>query len=174
MRGEWMANVQFGWTMPSGMPAQNRSRQVALIEQGLEMIKGKFDSAWFVDHLQFDDRDVLEGWTAITYMAGRHPEFDFGNAVTCQSFRNPGLLAKMGATLQFLTGGRFILGLGTGWKEDEYTAYGYDFPAAGARVEQLEEYVKIVEALWTEKQATFEGKYYRVKEAYCEPKPQPM
>jgi len=94
-----MSRVQFGWTMPSGMPGENRSRHVEIIEQGLQMVSGRFDSAWFVDHLQFDDRDVLEGWTAITYMAGRHPEFEFGNAVTCQSFRNPGLLAKMGATL---------------------------------------------------------------------------
>src|SRR6266568_2377651 len=139
-----MAKVQFGWTMPSGVARENRSRHVELIERGLEMVKGKFDSAWFIDHLQVNDHDVLEGWTAITYMAGRHPDFDFGNAVSCQSFRNPGLLAKMGATLQFMSGGRFILGLGAGWKEDEYRAYGYDFPPAGARVEQLEEYVKIV------------------------------
>jgi len=169
-----MSRVQFGWTMPSGMPGENRSRHVEIIEQGLQMVSGRFDSAWFVDHLQFDDRDVLEGWTAITYMAGRHPEFEFGNAVTCQSFRNPGLLAKMGATLQFMSGGRFILGLGAGWKEDEYAAYGYDFPAAAVRVEQLEEYVRIIKALWTEKQATFEGKHYRVKDTYCEPKPDPM
>jgi alkanesulfonate monooxygenase SsuD/methylene tetrahydromethanopterin reductase-like flavin-dependent oxidoreductase (luciferase family) len=156
------------------MPRENRGRHVALIEQGLGMVKGTFDSAWFVDHLQFDDRDVLEGWTAITYMAARHPEFQFGNAVLCQSFRNPGLVAKMGATLQFMSGGRFILGLGAGWKEDEYEAYGYDFPGAGARVEQLDEYVQIIKALWTEERATFEGKHYRVKDAYCEPKPQPM
>jgi len=169
-----MAKVQFGWTMPSGVARENRFRHVEIIERGLEMVKGKFDSAWFIDHLQVNDHDVLEGWTAITYMAGRHPEFDFGNAVICQSFRNPALLAKMGATLQFMSGGRFILGLGAGWKEDEYRAYGYDFPPAGARVEQLEEYVKIVKALWTEERTTFEGKHYRVREAYCEPKPDPM
>src|SRR3954464_12183807 len=133
-----MAKVQFGWSMPSGMTRDNRSRHLQIIEQGLGMVKGKFDSAWFVDHLQFDDRDLLEGWTAITYLAARHPEFDFGNAVLCPSFRNPGLLAKMSATLQFLSEGRFILGLGAGWKEDEYTSYGYDFPSPGVRVEQLD------------------------------------
>ena len=86
----------------------------------------------------------------------------FGHAVLCQSFRNPALLAKMAATLQFLSGGRFILGIGAGWKEDEYHAYGYDFPPAGVRVEELEETLQIVKALWTEEQATVEGKHYQV------------
>src|SRR5258708_39367720 len=115
-----MAEVQFGWAMPIGMARENRPRYLEFIEHALEMVKGKFDSIWIADHLQFDDRAVLEGCTTITYVAARHPEFRFGNTVVCQSFRNPALLAKMGATLQFLSGGRFILGLGAGWKEDEY------------------------------------------------------
>lgn len=170
-----MGKVQFGWAMPSGMADKaNRSRHLEVMGHGLDMVKGKFDSAWFIDHIQFDNRDVLEGWTVQTYLAARHPEFDFGHAVLCQSFRNPGLLAKMGATLQFLSGGRFILGLGAGWKEDEYLSYGYDFPAPGVRVEQLDEYVRIIKALWTNEQATFDGKHYSVKDAYCEPKPDPI
>jgi alkanesulfonate monooxygenase SsuD/methylene tetrahydromethanopterin reductase-like flavin-dependent oxidoreductase (luciferase family) len=72
----------------------------------------------------------------------------------CQSFRNPALLAKMGATLQFLSGGRFILGLGAGWNEEEYRAYGYDFPPARVRVAQLEETVQIIIAMWTQERAT--------------------
>jgi alkanesulfonate monooxygenase SsuD/methylene tetrahydromethanopterin reductase-like flavin-dependent oxidoreductase (luciferase family) len=98
----------------------------------------------------------------------------FGHAVLCQSFRNPALVAKMGATLQFMSGGRFILGLGAGWKEDEYVSYGYDFPPALTRVEQLDEYVQVIKAMWREEQATFEGKYYQVREAWCEPKPDPV
>src|ERR1044071_3733151 len=108
----------------------------------------------------FEDEDVLEGFTTLSYLMGQHPSLKFGNAVLCQSFRNPGLVAKMGATLQFMSGGRLILGRGAGWKEGEYTAYGYDFPGAGARVEQLDEYVQIVKALWTQERATFEGKHY--------------
>ncbi|MEO8285507.1 MAG: LLM class flavin-dependent oxidoreductase [Chloroflexota bacterium] len=170
-----MTPVKFGWAMPSGMSAGgNRGRHIEVMERGLEMIRGKFDSTWFVDHLQFDDRDLLESWTTITYMAGRHTDLNVGQAVLCQSFRNPALVAKMSATLQFLTGGRFILGLGAGWKEDEYSAYGYDFPSPGVRVEQLEEYVRVIKALWTEERATFEGEHYRVIEAYCEPKPDPL
>ena len=69
----------------------------------------------------------------------------------CQSFRNPALVAKMGATLQFLSGGRFLLGIGAGWDEAEYKAYGYDFPPARVRVEQLEEALQIIKAMWTER-----------------------
>jgi alkanesulfonate monooxygenase SsuD/methylene tetrahydromethanopterin reductase-like flavin-dependent oxidoreductase (luciferase family) len=90
------------------------------------------------------------------------------------SFRNPALLAKMATTAQFLSGGRFILGIGAGWKEDEYRAYGYDFPAAGTRVEELEEALQIIRAMWHDEQATVQGKHYHVVDAWCEPKPDPL
>jgi len=84
------------------------------------------------------------------------------------------LLAKMGATLQFLSGGRFILGIGAGGNEEEYRAYGYDFPPGGVRVEQLEETLQIIKAWWTEETATFAGRYYQISTAHCEPKPDPL
>ena len=170
-----MTRIQFGWTMPVGMPDKaDRSRHLDVIDHGIAMAKGRFDSAWFVDHFQFDERDVLEGWTALAYEAALHPDLQFGNAVLCQSYRNPAHLAKMGATLQFMTSGRFILGLGAGWKEDEYKAYNYPFPPAGVRVDELDEYVQIIKAMWTEARATFEGKYYAVHDAVCEPRPDPV
>lgn len=170
-----MARIQFGWSMPSGMNDKSlQAEHLNILNRGLDMITGHFDSAWFVDHLQFDDRNLLEGWTAVTYLAALHPELHFGHAVICQSFRNPALLAKMAASLQYLSGGRFILGLGAGWKEDEYKAYGYNFPPAGVRVDQLEEYIHVIKALWTEVRATYEGDYYRAEEAWCEPKPDPI
>ncbi len=94
--------------------------------------------------------------------------------VMCQSYRNPGLTAKMGANLQLMTGGRFILGLGAGWMEEEYLAYGYKFPKASARIAQLDETIQIVRKLWTQTPANFEGEYYHLKDAYCEPKPDPL
>jgi len=126
-----------------------------------------------IDHLQFGDSDILEGFTALTYMAALYPQLKFGHTVLCQSFRNPALLAKMGATLQFLSEGRFILGIGAGWHAEEYHAYGYDFPAGAVRVEQLEEALQIIKALWTQETVTFEGNYYQVIEARCEPRPEP-
>jgi len=170
-----MPRIQFGWAMPPGVRAKEQQKTlVADVQKGLEMAAGHFDSAWFVDHLQYENNHLLEGWTAVTYMAALYPQFQFGHTVLSQSFRNPALLAKMAATLQFMSGGRFILGIGAGWKEDEYRAYGYDYPSAGVRVEELEETLQIIKALWRDERATFEGKHYRVVNAWSEPKPEPI
>ncbi|MDQ6693591.1 MAG: LLM class flavin-dependent oxidoreductase [Chloroflexota bacterium] len=170
-----MTRIQFGWAMPSGSRDKSkRNKYVGNLERGLDLIKGHFASAWFVDHMQFDDGDLMEGWTALTYMAARHEDFHFGHAVLCQSFRNPTLLAKMAATFHFMSGGRFILGMGAGWKEDEYAAYNFPYPPAGVRVEQLEEYLQILKVMWHDEKATFNGKYYSVNDAWCEPKPDPL
>ena len=170
-----MTQVQFGFVMPADqLDKARRATFVHDLDRALSLISRHFDSAWIIDHLQFGDADVLEGFTTLAYMAARHPQLKFGHTVLCQSFRNPALLAKMGATLQFLSGGRFILGLGAGWHEEEYRAYGYDFPAASVRVEQLEEALTIIKALWIEETATVHGKHYQVNEARCEPKPDPI
>lgn len=170
-----MTQIQFGFIMPADqLDKARRATYLDDLNRALRLIHGHFDSAWFIDHLQSGDADMLEGFTALSYVAALHPQLKFGHTVLCQSFRNPALLAKMGATLQFLSGGRFILGIGAGWNQEEYHAYGYDFPPAGVRVQQLEETLQIIQAMWTEKQASFEGRYYRVTEAYCEPKPDPL
>lgn len=170
-----MPHIQFGWSMPSGV--RDKSQQgiyVSRLQQGLELVANHFDSAWFVDHFQYDDAMLMEGWTALTYLSALQTQLKFGHAVLSQSFRNPALLAKMAATLQFMSGGRFILGIGAGWKEDEYRAYGYDFPTAGTRIGELEETLQIINALWRDERATVKGKHYRVHEAWCEPKPEPV
>jgi alkanesulfonate monooxygenase SsuD/methylene tetrahydromethanopterin reductase-like flavin-dependent oxidoreductase (luciferase family) len=170
-----MTHIHFGFTMPADqLDKARRSTFVEDLNRALNLVHGHFDSAWVIDHLQFGDTDILEGFTALSYMAALHPQLKFGHSVLCQSFRNPALLAKMGATLQFLSGGRFLLGIGAGWHQEEYHAYGYDFAPADVRVQQLEETVQIIKAMWTEKQASFEGIYYRVTDAYCEPKPDPL
>jgi alkanesulfonate monooxygenase SsuD/methylene tetrahydromethanopterin reductase-like flavin-dependent oxidoreductase (luciferase family) len=170
-----MKPIRFGFVMPGELrdPAL-RSTYVADVNRALSMIAGHFESAWMVDHLQFDDADVLEGFTSIAYLSALHPALKFGNAVLCQSFRSPALLAKMGATLQLLSGGRFLLGLGACWHEAEHRAYGYDFPSSAVRVEQLEETLQIIQALWTQDTVTFEGKHYQLRAARCEPKPDPI
>lgn len=90
-------------------------------------------------------------------LAGRHTETAFGSLVLCQSFRNPALVAKMAATLHALTGGRFILGMGAGWMESEYRAYGYDFPRAAVRIAQLAEAVQVIRAAWSDGPVSFAG-----------------
>jgi len=170
-----MPPIHFGFIMPAELRGKNTSATyVENLNRALTLINGHFDSAWMVDHLMFDDTDVLEGFTTLTYMAAQHPQLKFGHTVLCQSFRNPALLAKMAATLQFMSGGRFILGLGAGWHEAEYRAYGYDFPSNAVRVEQLEETIQIIKALWTQQKTTFMGKHYRVIDAQFQPKPTPI
>lgn len=90
-----------------------------------------------------------------------------------QAFRSPALVAKMGATLQYMSGGRFILGIGAGGQELEHLAYGYSFPRGRKRVAALDEALQIVKAMWTEETTTFSGAYYRVDAARCDPKLQP-
>jgi alkanesulfonate monooxygenase SsuD/methylene tetrahydromethanopterin reductase-like flavin-dependent oxidoreductase (luciferase family) len=167
--------VQFGLFMPAESRDQRRrATYVTDLNRVLDLATGHFDSAWIVDHLQFADTDVLEGFTTLAFMAALHPHLKFGHAVLAQAFRNPALLAKMGSTLQLLSGGRFILGLGAGWNEEEYRAYGYDFPPAPVRVDQLEEALQIITTLWTHGQATFAGKHYQVLNAVCQPRPEPV
>jgi alkanesulfonate monooxygenase SsuD/methylene tetrahydromethanopterin reductase-like flavin-dependent oxidoreductase (luciferase family) len=170
-----MADIQFGWSMPNGpRKASHRVSYVAELQRGLELIAGHYDSAWMIDHLQYDAAYLMEGWTALTYLAALQPRLMFGNAVICQSFRNPALLAKMAATFQYMSGGRFMLGIGAGWKKDEYLAYGYDFPTPGTRVEELDETMQIINAMWRDDRATVRGKHYQVIDAWCEPKPDPL
>jgi len=170
-----MTRIQFGFCIPADkLDKQRRATFNEDLNRALDLVTGHFDSAWVIDHLQFGNDDMLEGFTALSYMAALHPQLTFGHSVLCQSFRNPALLAKMGATLQFLSGGRFILGIGAGGNAEEHRAYGYDFPPGGVRVEQLEETLQIIKALWTEEMATFAGQYYQVTDAYCEPKPNPL
>jgi alkanesulfonate monooxygenase SsuD/methylene tetrahydromethanopterin reductase-like flavin-dependent oxidoreductase (luciferase family) len=86
-------------------------------------------------------------------------------------YRNPALTAKMAATLQVLSGNRFMLGIGGGWREDEYLSYGYEFPSAATRLRQLEEVVQICRLMWTEEHPTFEGTYFSIDEAAATPRP---
>src|ERR1700759_2387857 len=91
---------------------------LADLETNLPKLQKDYESLWISDHFFWNDIPTMEVWTALTYMAARWPTFKVGPMVLGQSYRNPAMLAKMAATLQFLTGGRFIMGIGAGWKED--------------------------------------------------------
>jgi alkanesulfonate monooxygenase SsuD/methylene tetrahydromethanopterin reductase-like flavin-dependent oxidoreductase (luciferase family) len=149
------------------------SDRLAHYETIFDALPPEFSTVWVADHLQFGDSPRAEAWTLLTYLAATFPRFRFGHLVLSQSFRNPALLAKMAATLQELTGGRYILGIGAGWHEEEYRAFGYDYPRGGIRVRQLEEALEIIRGMWTESPATFHGEHYRVDGAYCVPQPHP-
>jgi alkanesulfonate monooxygenase SsuD/methylene tetrahydromethanopterin reductase-like flavin-dependent oxidoreductase (luciferase family) len=125
-------------------------------------------------HWQSNDTPYLECMTTIAHFAAAYPSLKFGASVLCQSYRNPGLLAKMAANVQLLTEGRLLFGIGAGWMEEEYRAYGFEFPKPSVRIAQMVEAIQIVKKLWTESPASFQGKYYHVENAYCEPRPDPV
>ena len=173
--------VTFGWHMHSfPVDGSNGKAFVDQITRTLDLAHHHFDSVWVDDHLwpwakwQDDDAPYLECMTTIAYFAARYPTLKFGSSVLCQSYRNPGLMAKMVANLQLLTGGRFIFGLGAGWMEEEYLAYDFDFPSPAVRIAQLEEAIQLVQKLFTQTPASYQGKYYRIKDAYLMPKPEPI
>ncbi len=139
----------------------------------LDATVAPFDSIWMPDHVMYANRNVAEGWSLLTYALARYEDKLVGHQVLCNSFRNPAHLAKMTATCQTLSGGRVVLGIGAGWNEEEYHAYGWPFPSARVRIEQLAESIRICRAMWTDTPVVFHGKHYQIEGAYCEPKPEP-
>jgi alkanesulfonate monooxygenase SsuD/methylene tetrahydromethanopterin reductase-like flavin-dependent oxidoreductase (luciferase family) len=148
-----------------------------LVEQSfpyLDKTLAPFDSLWLPDHVQYGGNRVAEGWTLLAYALARYPDKLCGHEVLCNSFRNPAHLAKMVATAQALSGGRVILGIGAGWNEEEYRAYGWPYLTARARIAQLAEAIELIRIMWTRAPASYRGEHYTLTDAYCEPRPDPI
>ena len=114
---------------------------------------------------------MLEGWTTQSVVAAFSSRIKLGTLVTGIVYRHPSVLAKVGATLDVLSKGRLIMGIGAAWNMDEATAYGIPFPPVKERLRRLEEAVQIIRKMWTEEKASFSGKFYQIQDAYCNPKP---
>lgn len=166
--------VDFGIGLLHGPPRGANERFVTELAETLDQLKGHFRSIWMTDHFFWDGAPTYEAWTVMSYLAARFPEFEVGPMVLGQSYRNPATLALMAATLQALSGGKFIMGIGAGWKEDEYRAYNYPYPSPSVRVQQLEETLIILKMMWEEPgQVSYQGRHYAIKDAWCEPQPEP-
>ena len=167
--------VEFGLSLPAGPPKNHPNRFIDDLEATLPKLEKFFNSLWMTDHFFWDDEPTFEAWTVIAYLAARWPQFDIGPMVLGQSYRNPALLAKQAATLQALCKGRYIMAIGAGCKQDEYHAYGYPYPRAGIRIEQLEDTLEIMKRMWTEPgPVSYQGKHYSITNAWCEPRPDPI
>jgi len=134
-----------------------------------------YDSAWLYDHFYPMSRQtseyILESWTVLPSLASETTRLRLGVLVTCNSYRFPSVLAKIAATVDTMSGGRLEFGIGAGWYEDEYRAYGIPFPDVKTRIEQLAESVEIIKRIWTSEKASFQGKHYFVKDLVSYPKP---
>jgi F420-dependent oxidoreductase-like protein len=134
-----------------------------------------FDHCWCMDHFATlgprDDGDIFEAWTLLAGMAVATSRTRVGCAVTGNTYRHPGVLAKAAVTVDHLSAGRLEFGIGAGWAENEHTMLGLPFATAGDRADWLEEACQIIVSLWTEERTSFTGTHYRLTGAIAEPKP---
>lgn len=173
-------NLEFGCLVPQGwrkdLPQTDSYKDLVsgVVSVAREAERTGYDSLWVYDHLVTypnpGHEPCLEAWTTLSFLAGIIGKAKLGQLVTCNSYRAPTLLAKIGASFDNLCRGRLIFGIGAGWYEDEYLQYGYSFPGARERILRLAEAVAIIKSMWTTPTTTLSGKYYEVRSAICEPK----
>ncbi len=134
-----------------------------------------YESLWVYDHFHTfpapTQEVTYEAWTVLASLAPVTNKVRLGQMCTCNTYRSPSYLAKVAASLDVISGGRVEMGIGAGWYEHEHDGYGYPFLSPGGRLGMLHEGVEIMKAMWTEDEVTYEGKYYSLKGAICQPKP---
>jgi F420-dependent oxidoreductase-like protein len=163
-----------GWRMdlvdfPDPVEAYEAMTRVAQEAENLG-----FNSVWLYDHfhtIPVPSQEVtFECWMSTAALARDTKRVRIGQMVTCNGYRNPALLAKMASTVDAMSQGRLDFGIGAGWYEHEYRAYGYNYPDAPERLRYLREAIQVILAMWTQDEAVFEGKYYQVRGAINQPK----
>lgn len=134
-----------------------------------------WDGIWYADHFMPNAEDTStpwpEAWTTLAALGAQVPRVRLGTLVTGNTYRHPAVLAKMAATIDHITGGRVVLGLGSGWQENEHRQYGIEFYTVNERLDRLDEACQVIKALFTEHKASFDGKHYQLADASLEPKP---
>jgi F420-dependent oxidoreductase-like protein len=172
--------MKFGIDIPNGWkmslvdikdPVEAYEAMTNIVTTGDEL---GYDSAWVVDHFHTvptpTQEITFECMMMLAALARDTKNIRIGQIVLCNGYRNPALLAKMASTLDVLSHGRLNFGIGAGWYEHEYRAYGYPYPDAPERLRMLREALKVIHAMWSQEEAVFEGKYYQVRGAINQPK----
>jgi F420-dependent oxidoreductase-like protein len=172
--------MRFGLFIPQGWrldlagisPAEHWSTMIDIARMAEA---GLFESVWVYDHFHTvpvpTQEATHEAWTLMAAFGAATSRVRLGQMCTCMGYRNPAYLAKVTATVDLISGGRAEMGIGAGWYEHEWRAYGYGFPKAGDRIGMLEEGVEIMHQLWTRGTATLNGQHYQVSGAICQPLP---
>jgi F420-dependent oxidoreductase-like protein len=166
--------VPQGWRMDlAGIPASEQWATMRDLAQAADA--GPFESIWVYDHFHTvpvpSEEATHEAWSLMAAFAAATSRVRLGQMCTCMGYRNPAYLAKVAATIDVISGGRVEMGIGGGWYEHEWRAYGYGFPGAGDRLGMLDEGVQIMRQLWTAGTATLAGKHYQVDGAIGRPLP---
>jgi len=172
--------MRFGMFVPQGWrldlagiePADQWQAMLGVARQAEA---GPWESVWVYDHFHTvpvpTEEATHEAWTLMAALAAATERVRLGQMCTCMGYRNPAYLAKVAATIDVISGGRVEMGIGAGWYEHEWRAYGYGFPSAGERIAQLDEGVQIMRQLWAEGHATLDGTHYQVDGAISQPRP---
>jgi F420-dependent oxidoreductase-like protein len=176
-----MSQVQFGVFAPQGWKMELSSidgaeaKWAKVVEISVLAEELGFDSVWVYDHFHNVPRPaheaVFECWTTLAAISQRTSRIRLGQMVGCNSYRQPSVLAKITSTIDVISGGRLDWGIGAGWYENEYQGYGFEFPPPKDRIGMLRECVEIVRSMWTEPETTYDGRYYQLQRANCDPKP---
>jgi len=134
-----------------------------------------WDGLWYADHFMPNAEDTSEpmpeAWTTLASLVTQVPRIRMGTLVSGNTYRHPAILAKMAATLDHISAGRMVLGLGSGWQENEHRQYGIPFYSTAQRLARLEEACQVIKLLYCQEKSNFEGKYYQLQNASLEPKP---
>ena len=173
--------IQFGAFVPQGWkmelssitdPQEKWARTVEIATLAEDL---GYDSIWVYDHFHNvpvpAHEAVFECWTTLAAISQRTTRIRLGQMVGCAPYRNPGLLAKITASIDVISGGRLDWGVGAGWYQHEFEGYGYDFLAAKDRIAVLRETVEIVKSMWTAPDTIYEGRFFKLAGAQCDPKP---
>src|SRR3984957_7928498 len=172
--------MRFGLVIPQGWRLDLAGIEPAdqwptMLEVARAAEAGPFESVWVYDHFHTvpvqTQEATHEAWSLMAPPAPSTSRIRLGQMCTCVSYRNPAYLAKVAATVDIVSGGRLEMGIGAGWYEPEWRAYGYGFPAAGERIAMLDEGGQIMRQLWTTGTATLHGKHYQVDGAIGQPLP---
>jgi F420-dependent oxidoreductase-like protein len=166
--------VPQGWRMDLVEIDDPLEKYDAMTQVGKAAEEAGYDSIWVYDHFHTTPMPLIEttfeAWTITAGLSRDTSKIRIGQMVTCNGYRNPAYLAKVASTVDVMSRGRLICGLGAGWYEHEWRAYGYGFPDIPARMSAFREAVEIVVKMWTEEKASFKGKYYSIDGAINEPK----
>jgi F420-dependent oxidoreductase-like protein len=164
-----------GWKMELAGIEGSQAQWQTSVDVAVLAEKLGYDSIWVYDHFHNVPKPaqeaVFECWTTIAAISQRTSRIRLGQMVGCNSYRNPGLLAKITSTVDVISGGRLDWGIGAGWYESEYKGYGYEFAKPSDRIGMLRETVEIVKSMWTNAETNYDGKYYKMSRANCDPKP---
>ena len=168
------AFIPQGWRMDlSGIAKENQWKTILNSASKIENLG--YESIWVYDHFHTvptpTQDPTYECWSLMSALSQTTSRVRLGQMCTCNSYRNPSYLTKVASTIDVMSGGRLEYAIGAGWYDQEYEAYGYEYPSAGIRLKMLEESLIIYKRMTTQEKASFEGEYYQIKDAINQPKP---